>query len=283
MIWACLCLTAGFMSAQLPTTNIYSFSYQLVDGQLSLSNGKMLSSFNSDGYNNQPSFVNGEIYLTSNRNEKGQTDIVALNPAKRSLYNVTHTPESEYSPTVMPDGKHFSVVRVELDGNDSQLLWKYPIDRSHAGEKILDLTNVGYFAWLDANMVAMFLVGDPHTLVLRNIRADHNKVIGTNVGRSIRTKNGNIVFVEKTPGKPWYIKVYNKNLEETTNLIQTLPQCEDFTMLRDGTLIMANKSVLYKYNGKVDDNWVKVADLRKYGLTSITRMQANANTLLLVN
>lgn len=270
------------VQAQLPQTNIFSFSYELIGDNITLSNGKMLTSFNERGYNNQPSFVNGEIYLTSNRNGN-QTDIVALNPSRKTLYNVTHTAESEYSPNIIPDDDHFSVVRVEQDGK-TQTLWKYPLDRSNEGSKVLDdITNVGYYKWINSYLVAMFLVGEPHTLVVRNIFSGYNKVIGTDVGRSIHSKNGNIIYVEKQAGKPSQIKVYNQELEQNTTLIQTLPKSEDFTMLRDGTLLMASKSVLYKFNGRVDSNWVKVVDLRKHGIKNITRLNANLNTILLVS
>ena len=48
-----------------------------------------------------------------------------------STTRVTNTPESEYSPTVTPDGAHISVIRVEADG--TQRLWRFTIDGRVAG------------------------------------------------------------------------------------------------------------------------------------------------------
>src|SRR5205085_12344672 len=80
---------------------------------------------NFAGYNNQPFFMpNGHsILYTSIRNK--QADIYAYDIGSGATTQVTNTPESEYSPTLMPDGKNISVVRVEADG--TQRLWKFPL------------------------------------------------------------------------------------------------------------------------------------------------------------
>src|SRR6185436_18216554 len=67
------------------------------------------------GYNNQPSFMpDGRTVLyTSFRNN--QTDIYRYDLSTGRTTQVTDTPESEYSPALMPDKKNISVVRVEAD------------------------------------------------------------------------------------------------------------------------------------------------------------------------
>lgn len=283
-----LCILLGItcfgLQAQLPGTNVYSFDMDNINGAVSLRNGTFLSSFNKNGYNNQPSFINGEIYLTSNWKEEGQTDIIALDVSSSTLNRVTATPESEYSPTLMPDKDHFSVVRVEQDGNDSQVLWKYPIDRSTDGETIFDnITNVGYHTWVNRNLVGMFLVGDPHTLVVRNVFADHNKVLAQNVGRSLHTKGGNLIYIEKTSNDAWYIMSYNSYSEEYNKIIQTLPKREDFLLLHDGTILMGDGSAIFAYNGKYHASWVQIADLSTYGIQNITRLATDNEKLVLVD
>lgn len=283
-----LCLFTSVLSytsiAQLPGTNIYSLNFLANGDKYTIQDPLLLTSFNSSGYNNQPSFVGDEIFITSNWRQEGQTDIVAMDYRNRSLYKVTATAESEYSPTIMPDKQHFSVVRVEQDGNDSQVLWQYPIDRSSNGKKVLDnISTVGYYAWLNSYMVAMFLVDDPHKLVVRNIFADENKIIASDIGRSLHARGGNLFFVEKVSRKFWYVSHYNTKTEEITKLIQTLPQREDFIILPDGTLLMGDRSILFKFNAKTDKEWVLIDDLSQYGIKNITRMSYQDNQLLIVD
>lgn len=269
---------------QLPGTNVYSFDIDNANGVVTIGSGIYVSGFNKGGYNNQPSFINGEIYLTSNWKEEGQTDILALDLNSRSLNRVTATPESEYSPTLMPDKDYFSVVRVEQDGKDSQVLWKYPIDRSNHGEKIFDnITNVGYHIWINRSLVGMFLVGEPHTLVVRNVFADHNKILAQNIGRSLHTKGGNLIYIEKSSDEAWYIMSYNSYTEEYNKIIQTLPKREDFLLLHDGTILMGDGSSLFAYNGKIHTSWTKIADLSPYGISNITRLATDHKKLLLVD
>jgi hypothetical protein len=127
-----------------PDTEVFLASLSSVDGKLAI--GPPINISNSPGYDNQPSFTpDGQAVLfASVRGQAArpaltavegaasgaasvpsallQTDIYRYEIASRRIRRVTHTPEGEYSPTVMPDGKHISVVRVEADG--TQRLWR---------------------------------------------------------------------------------------------------------------------------------------------------------------
>src|SRR5882724_11004910 len=62
------------------------------------------------GYNNQPSFLadGRSLFYTSIRDK--QADIYRYDLHSATTKQITATPESEYSPTLMPDGKSISVV-----------------------------------------------------------------------------------------------------------------------------------------------------------------------------
>ena len=142
-----------FAQDPLPITNVFLFNYrQINDSSMVFYRPQMLTGFNQSGYNNQPAFFsNDEIYLSAQSSESSQTDIYKLNPVSKKKYRVTNTSTPEYSPTPMPDGKHFSVIRVESDGR--QRLWKLPLDRSSAGYPLLpDLTDIGYHFWLNQDL-----------------------------------------------------------------------------------------------------------------------------------
>src|ERR1051326_7709366 len=135
------------------------------------------------GYDNQPAFSpDGKtLYYTSYRG--GQSDIYRYELASRTTAQVTATPESEYSPTVMPDGKHLSVIRVERDS--TQRLWAFAPDGAAVGPILDSIKPVGYHAWLNADTVFVFVLGQPATL-RRAVPAHGTVDIGArDIGRSI--------------------------------------------------------------------------------------------------
>src|SRR6476660_844793 len=86
-----------------------------------MSVGTAVNITNNPGYDNQPCFLpdSSGVLFSSNRDGK-QNDIYRYDIATKAVTQLTHTPENEYSPTIMPDGKTFSTVR-----GDEQRLWKF--------------------------------------------------------------------------------------------------------------------------------------------------------------
>src|SRR5205085_5230181 len=115
------------------------------------------------GYGNQPSFLpDSRAILYTSRREDGQSDIYRYDIGSAATTGVTTTPESEYSATVMPGGRRFSVIRVEKDS--TQRLWSFALDGSDPRIVVESLKPVGYHAWLDATTLAMFVLGSPNAL-----------------------------------------------------------------------------------------------------------------------
>ena len=121
--------------------------------------GKPINISNSPGYDNQPSFTpdGAAVLFTSVRGERKPdpansaatgSDIYRYDIAPARLSQVTNTPEAEYSPTVTPDGRHISVIRVEGDG--TQRLWRFTIEGTQPELVLRDVKPVGYHAWADA-------------------------------------------------------------------------------------------------------------------------------------
>jgi hypothetical protein len=135
------------------------------------------------------------------------TEVAKLNILTKRLYRVTNTIESEFSPTLSPDPRYFSTVRIERNGRD-QSLWLYPVDRSSYGRRLLeDIDNVGYHLWLSEDEVALFLVTNPIRMAIANVESGVYKIILENIGRCLRlNQNGEIIFVHKLSTKDWYLK-----------------------------------------------------------------------------
>src|SRR5437867_6464395 len=178
-----------------PGTDIYVAP--LAGAGKGLKVGQPLNVTARPGYDNQPAFSpDGKtLYYTSYRG--GQSDIFRYDLGSKTTVQVTATPESEYSPTVMPDGKQLSVIRVERDS--TQRLWAFTLDGT-AVQPILDsIKPVGYHAWLNADTVYVFVLGQPATLRRAERARGTAEIVARDVGRSIFRVPGRhaISFVQR--------------------------------------------------------------------------------------
>src|SRR5262249_43107535 len=145
------------------------------------------------GYDNQPSFTpDGKSILFTSTHADGQSDIYRYDLATKRTSQVTHTAESEYSPTVMPDGKRFSVIRVERDS--AQRLWSFALDGSDPRVIVPSLKPVGYHAWLDDGTLAMFVLGSPNALVHGDPTTGRVDTLARRIGRSLAAIPGAHAF-----------------------------------------------------------------------------------------
>lgn len=269
------------LAQDIPVSDVYAFTMKKLDDiNYNFSNPKFLTNFNLDGYNNQPCFVGpNEIYLTVQFPDEAQTDIFSLNLDNNRLTQITATIESEYSPTLMPTRNEFSSVRVEADGQSTQRLWKFPMDRSTIGEPVFSgIPGVGYHHWLNQYKAALFVVGQPTTLVLANTLTGSITQLMENVGRGMnRLPGDNLAFIHKLNDQTWILKELDTYTYRAKEIVKTLPNSEDFLYLDDGTYIMGNGSKLYKFNKLSDQDWVEIADFRYYGIKNITRLALSSN------
>lgn len=278
-----------------PNTNVYLFDLVTTDsGSYNLTQPKFLTNFNASGYNNQPTFINNdEMMLTVQVPGEKQTDFYHLDLTNKVKTRFTGTYESEYSAEYIPQLRdkelnfQISCVRVATDENQTQYLWKYPYDRSNEGEAILeDLTGVGYYAWSSLTKLALFIVGEPHTLVAVDLATNDQVTITSKVGRCLRRfSNGDIAFVHMIDEKTWLLKRLNMSTYQPELITAMLEGVEDFTILEDGTVLMAQGSKIYKFNRAKDISWKEIADLSRLGLRNISRMAVNpdGNKIALVN
>ena len=272
------------IKAQAPSTAIMLFDYEIEDGVVSLDNPKLLTDFNAGGYNNQPSFFSEDLlYISSDHRGDNNTEIIALDLSANKLTRVTKTTQSEYSPTMMPDGKHFSVIRQKNTEPMDQHLWQYPIDRSGEGKAIIDdLTNVGYHCWIGPYKVIMFLVDDPHQMVEYNTVTGEQEIIAKDIGRSLYRRGNVLYYLEKVSRKFWYIKAYNFVHNTVEVVTQALREKEDFAIAHDGTFIMSSGSILFAFSPDKDKTWRKVVDLKDHGLSNVTRIALTDSKIAMV-
>src|SRR5437588_2923561 len=226
-------------------------------------------------YNNQPSFLpdGRSVLYTSIRNK--QADIYRYDIRSDATSQITNTPESEYSPTLMPDGKNISVVRVEADG--TQRLWKFSLNGGQPSLILEHIKPVGYHLWIDDHTLALFILGakgKPNTLQIVDVPTEKADVVTENPGRILRLipHQNKISFVHKISDHEWIVKAFDLKTRKITMLIKTLPGVEDYAWTPAGILLMAKDAKLFKWSPAIDQEWQEIADLSKARFKRITRI-----------
>lgn len=220
-----------------------------------------------DAYDNQPAFTRDGAAILYTSFRDGQTDIYRYDLATGTTTAVTRTPESEYSPTVMPGGAAFSVVRVEADG--TQRLWAFALDGTGAHLLLPDVKPVGYHAWLDAGTVLLFVLGTPPTLQRARLATGRADTLVYGIGRSLKpVPGGGVSFVFRTaPEQASVVRLTEGGAFRA--VAPTLPGREDHAWLPDGTLLMADGPVLHAWDGAA---WQPLADVSERGAGAVSRL-----------
>lgn len=267
-------------ASALPSTDIYLLNLSSVKGTLQL--GEPVNITHRKGYDNQPSFTqDGEgIFYTSIHNDN-QADIYRYDIEQKATTRITATKESEYSPTVMPGGKTFSVVRVEADS--TQRLWQFDLDGKNPKLILEKIKPVGYHAWGNNNTLALFVLGNPFTLQIAHTQTGTAEIVADSIGRALQKIPGReaISFVHKPSGNEWWIKEVNVATGKITPLIQTLPGSEFHAWMPNGILLMARGSIVYCWKPGEEKHWKEIGDLQKAGIKNITRLALSPNGKLL--
>ena len=278
---ACLAAALALQApaAAPPDTEIYLAP--LSTSGASLVVGQPADITRSPGYDNQPSFTpdGAAILFTSVRGGGTLPDIYRFDLSSKETTRVTGTPEGEYSPTVTPDRRHISVIRVERDS--TQRLWQFTIDGKDPSLVLTDVKPVGYHAWADAHTLALFVLGKPATLQLADTRTGRAQTLASDIGRSLTRVPGRatIAFVQRDPkSAPGGIAaLWIRELDPRTKTITPLTRAvagageADLAWTPDGRLLMADADVLYQWR-RGDPDWTRVADLAALGLHGVTRL-----------
>jgi len=257
-------------TAAQSATDIYLGTLTFIDGRSRIDELRNIT--NRNGYDNQPSFSadgRGVLY-TSIRD--GQADTYYYDIAGATIRRVTHTPESEYSPTPMPGADSFSAVQVEADS--TQRLWHFDMSGENRGVLLENVRPVGYHAWYDSSRVVLFVLGDPPTLQVANLSTGEAAVAADAVGRSLHKvpSRSSVSFVHKISEDEWWIKELDMRSRKQTELTRTLTGREDYAWTPDGVILMGMGAELYQWNPLRSTEWERVADLSDQGLTAITRI-----------
>lgn len=240
------------------------------DGSLSV--GPPAEAIQRMGYDNQPHFTpdGTGFWFTALDGHAEQTDIW-LYDLSGSVEQVTMSaPESEYSATPMPDGTAVSVVRVEADS--AQRLWRIPLDGSEPSIILPGIEPVGYHAWIDAETVALFVLGDPPTLSVANVESGTARVVATRIGRSIRSIPGEnaVSFVLIADDGTATLMRYDGASGSATPLVETIGNGEFHAWTPSGTVLMAQEAAIFAWTPGTE-GWTQIGDLSEHRVR-VTRL-----------
>jgi hypothetical protein len=268
------------VAAQAPGSDVYLLGLTISDRAPSgIAVASPLNVTRRAGYDNQPAFMADEhaILYTSIRDD-GQADIYRYDIAAKQTTRLTGGPESEYSPTMMPGERRFSVIRVERDS--AQRLWSFALDGSEPQLVVSAVKPVGYHAWLDADHVAAYVLGRPATLQLVDVRTGHVDTVARDIDRSLSPIAAESVsFVQRGPDGG--LSVHRLWLDDSraphTQPIAALPAGSAFVVWSaNGIAITASGTKLYTLRPK-QTHWTVAADLAADGIANITRLAISPN------
>ena len=274
-------LTASLFAAALAATNpapgaaqgatdIYLIEIAERDGRV-ISIGAPTRVTDRDGYDNQPAFTPDGAALLYTSIRDGQADIFRFDLETRRATAVTATPESEYSPTPMPGEARFSVVRVEADS--TQRLWSFASDGSDPRLVLEHVAPVGYHAWLDAYRLALFVLGDPPTLRLADVRRGTARIAAREIGRSIQPVPGRAAVSFTQPiGDGWWIREFDPARRQIRPLAPLQGPDEYHAWTPAGALLTAHGTGVFQWESGGVGAWRRIADMADFGLGPVTRL-----------
>ena len=223
------------------------------------------------GYDNQPAFIDARLAWT--QISDGQADIYWLNLGVPRPF--TKTPESEYSAARTPDRKSIAVIRVEKDS--TQRLWKFPIAGGEPSLVLTDIKPVGYFAYLDATTIGIFVLGNPNTLQIADTRTGKGTVVTSGIGRSLQHVPGTrkVSFTKRDSTKTWLLTADATPRADGTFKIDTiavLPDSADYVVWRSANNVITGAGSRLMHLRLPEKDWITLADLSAQGIRRISRL-----------
>ena len=268
-----LCLFGTALHAQ-NSTEVYLLDQSEKAGNVSLSNPRNVS--NKVGYDNQPFFhpTKPLLYYTSMMPD-GQTDIWSYNLQKPALTLVTRTPDSEYSPTVLPNQTHLSCIVQRKATGDQDLVSYFLTDPEKTAIMLESQKTgkIGYQAWLNADEAVVFVLGTPNTLHYLNRKTGRDTVIAGQIGRSLHRIPGQRAFsYVQQVGETWLIRSYDPARNQVRDITTSDSGSEHYNAWLDtGTLLESRGTELWAFSTKTKQ-WQAVtlpADLPRKKLSRI--------------
>lgn len=277
---ACLQAFAGF--AQLPETDIWLFKLEKKDSAYLYKDG--LNITNRAGYDNQPCFTpDGKQVLYVGICEDHQADIYSYTISKHEAHRLTNTPESEYSPQLLPAATGITCVVVEKDS--TQRIWQYDLQGRFKQIVSPGTDSVGYYTWLNKDSLLYYKLTEPHSLHALNLQNGKDSWICDHPSRAFKPVPHSKSFVYAVKDSASIeCRLYSPVLRSSSLYCSYASLSEDLIWNETLGLLRSEGASLLRYNPR-SGRWETFLSFEKAGIKKITRFAFDAQNkqLLIVN
>ena len=245
--------------AQLPDTEIYLAEISKTGSEWNFSSAENIT--NRIGYDNQPSFSpDGKSLLFVQVVDSIQSDIYKYSFKEKSTQRVTSSIESEYSPTYTPDRTKISIVRVDQDS--AQRFYTFDPIKPSQVNAVEGSDSIGYFCWLNDSLLAMFIVGEKHSLQILNTHTHKRNFVSYDIGRCLKLSadKKSLLYLDKSDSTKWMIMSMRISDFGISPATEAISGSEDFSPLPDGTLIMGSEGKLFSWKKSEEAKWKMLKD-----------------------
>jgi len=288
-------MVLGQPAALRPQTATDIHLFPMTGGVASLATARPQPMATEPGYENQPFFdSDGRRVLFTAIRDGRQTDIYEFDRTTGATRQLTRTPEGEYSPTIPAvrpaaptlarDG--FTVIRVEADG--TQRLWQFDRQGQNPVLVLTDITPVGYHAWIDADRLALYVLGTPATLQMARVSTGQAEIVARDIGRTLRIVPGSsrVNFVQRQGSDAHSIMSLDPSTGRSERITGTVAGSldRDYEWMPDGqTILMSAGTKVFAWSRGAPE-WREVLDVARHGLGAVTRLAVSpdADALALV-
>jgi len=262
--------------AQLPETELFLANIEIKGNVIKTKDAEKISSHK--GYNNQPCFINNDdkLLFTSDIELNGKTHICSYNIKNKKTERVSITNTSEYSASILPNEKDFSVVMVEEDS--TQRIWVFDILKGGNKSCLSQQTDsVGYYTWLGKDSILYYKLTTPNSLHVLNIKTNQDVWLCNNPTRSFKKVNSTTFFYvihEATQNTAYLFDMRTK--KATPFAVDNVSANQDYSWHPTLGLLKSEASKIYRYSTDTKV-WAELADFSTFGLKKITRFSISAN------
>ncbi len=269
------------INGQVPNTDVWIFELQSTKQNTVIKSGKNIT--NRVGYDNQPSFSSDskKIYFTCIKDDS-QADIYYYNLNNKKIIQLTKTVESEYSPTPSHNNKLINCVTVLKDS--SQIVQSLHLDKNNVVSKtsaVSALDSVGYFTFLNTDNLVYFILTQPHSIRIINLKNGVDRWLVNNPVRVFNAINRHtLIYGLKDSAKVTFYK-YDFLLYKSDKYAEFNSVNEDIIWHDNWGLLKSEEKKILRYD-EYKKEWIILFDLSLFGIKKITRFNFDLKNKYLV-
>jgi hypothetical protein len=135
---------------------------------------------------------------------------------------------------------------------------------------------VGYHVWIDADRLALYVLGNPSTLQVARVSAGTPSAVARDIGRTLRLIPGSglVTFVQRESEEQYAIKSFDPGSGRTETIVRTVEGSfdRDYEWLPDGRTILMSAGTRVLAWTRGEAGWREVLDVARDRLGAVTRM-----------